>query len=149
MKRPNFQLTPHFSYDVMTHSAWAEANHVDNTPDCIQLAGMENVCRKLLEPLFNHFGPIQILSAFRSEAVNIGHHGLGGSKHLTGEAVDILLPDDETGRAYFRFLKTLPDIDQMCFEYNRLGDMWIHVSTCLDPRENRHQVFPNYRLTYA
>ena len=76
-------------------------------------------------------------------------HGVGNSKHLTGEAADIYLPDEETGRAYFRFLKTLPDIDQMLFEYNRRGSMWIHVSSCLDPNENRHQVFPNYRVTYA
>lgn len=149
MKRENFQLTPHFSYYEMTRSAWAEAHNVDNTPDCLQIAALTNLSRKILEPLREKFGPIRINSAFRSETVNYGVHGVGNSKHLTGEAADIYLPDEETGRAYFRFLKTLPDIDQMLFEYNRSGAMWIHVSSCLDPNENRNQVFPNYRVTYA
>lgn len=148
MKRPDFQLTPHFSYNEMTFSAWAAAHQVDNTPDCMQQAALENLCRKFMEPLHGHFGTIKVLSAFRTEEVNFGHHGVGCSKHLTGEAVDIALPDEQTGRAYFRFLKTLPDIDQLFFEYNRHGDMWLHLSSCLDPRDNRHQLFPNYRQTY-
>lgn len=148
MKRTNFQLTPHFSYDEMTFSAWAETHNADNTPDCLQQAALENLCRKFMEPLYAKFGPVTVRSAFRTEQVNIGHHGVGCSKHLSGEAVDISLPDEQTGRAYFRFLKTLPDIDQIFFEYDRHGDMWLHLSSCLDARENRHQLFPNYRMTY-
>ena len=149
MKRENFQLTEHFSYEEMTRSAWAEQNHVDNTPDCLQLAALVNLCRCVLEPLRGKFGPIRINSGFRSERVNEGVHGVGNSKHLSGEAADIHLPDEQTGRAYFRFLKTLRCIDQLLFEYNRSGAMWIHVSSCLDERENRHQVFPNYRVMYV
>lgn len=145
MKRKNFQLTEHFSYNEMTRSAWAERNHVDNTPDCLQLAAMENLCRTVLEPLRARFGPIRINSGFRSPLVNEGVRGVGNSKHLTGEAADIYLPDRETGRAYYRFLCQLKDIDQLLFEYRRDGAMWLHVSSCLDPRENRHQCFPNYR----
>ena len=35
MKRENFMLTEHFSYNEMTRSAWAERNGVDNTPDAL------------------------------------------------------------------------------------------------------------------
>ena len=91
-------LTEHFSYNEMTRSAWAERNGVDNTPDALQLLALENLCQVLLEPLRQQFGPILINSAFRSEAVNYGVHGVGGSKHLSGEAVDIRIPDVETGR---------------------------------------------------
>lgn len=45
MKRQNFQLTPHFSYNEMTRSAWAEAHNVDNTPDCLQIAAMTNLAQ--------------------------------------------------------------------------------------------------------
>ena len=146
MKRKNFQLTPHFSYYEMTRSAWAERYHRDNTPDCLQLAALENLCRVLLEPLRAQFGPIRINSAFRSPTVNEGVHGVGASKHLTGEAVDIRIPNVETGRAYYRFILHHVDFDQLLFEHRRDGAMWIHCSVCLDPRENRHQSFPNYRV---
>ena len=73
MKRKNFQLTEHFSYYEMTRSAWAERNHVDNTPDCLQQAAMENLCRTVLEPLRAKFGPIRINSGFRSPLVNEGY----------------------------------------------------------------------------
>lgn len=146
MKRKNFQLTPHFSYYEMTRSAWAERYHRDNTPDCLQLAALENLCRVLLEPLRAQFGPIRINSAFRSPTVNEGVGGMGCSKHLSGEAVDIYLPNQETGRAYFRWIVANVDFDQLLFEHRRDGAMWIHCSVCLDPRENRHQSFPNYRV---
>ena len=144
----NFQLTEHYSYYEMTRSAWAEHHHVKNIPDSLQLAALENLCRTVLEPLRQQFGPIIINSAFRNEQVNQGVHGVGSSRHLRGEAADIHVPDEQTGRAYFRFIKLHCDVDQLLFEYNRNRAMWIHVSTCLDPRMNRHQVFPNYLSTY-
>ncbi len=146
MKRKNFMLTEHFSYYEMTYSAWADRHHVDNTPDALQIAALVHLCQKVLEPLRLQFGPIRINSGFRSETVNIGVHGVGGSKHLTGEAADIHVPDVATGRAYFRFIKEHCDIDQLLFEYKRMGAVWIHVSCLLDERQNRHQVFPNYRV---
>ena len=64
-KRKNFMLSPHFSYEEMTHSAWAEKHGVDNTPDELQLAGLINLCWKLGEPLRSVFGPIRVNSGFR------------------------------------------------------------------------------------
>ena len=146
MKRKNFMLTEHFSYNEMTRSTWAETHRVDNTPDALQLSALINLCHVLLEPLRRQFGPIRINSAFRSEAVNTGVHGVGASKHLTGEAVDIRIPDLETGRAYYRFILHNVDFDQLLFEHRRVGAMWLHCSVLLDPRENRHPAFPNYKV---
>ena len=145
MKRKNFQLTEHFSYNEMTRSAWAQAHRVDNTPDELQLMALQNLCRELLEPLRRQFGPIYVNSGFRSEAVNAGVRGVGASKHLTGEAVDIRLVDVETGRRYYRFIRDNIDFDQLLFEHRRDGAMWLHCSVLLDQRENRHQAFPNYK----
>lgn len=145
MAKKNYQMTPHFSYAEMTRSDWARRHHADNTPDELQTAALLNLCHVLLEPLRREFGPIRINSAFRSEKVNQGVGGVGNSRHLRGEAVDIWLPDAETGRRYYRFILAHVDFDQLLFEYNRQGAMWIHCSVCLDPSENRHQSFPNYR----
>lgn len=146
MKKENFQLTEHFSYNEMTRSAWAEQHHVTNEPNKLQLAALTNLCRVLLEPLHRQFGPIRIASAFRSPLVNEGVHGMGASKHLSGEAVDIGIPDLETGRAYFRFIVNTIDYDQVLFEYRLNGAVWLHCSVCLDRLEHRHQSFPNYRV---
>ena len=42
-KRQNFMLSPHFSYEEMTRSKWAEDHHVENTPDELQLAGKKRM----------------------------------------------------------------------------------------------------------
>lgn len=141
----NYQLTEHFSYEEMTRSDWARRHHVDNTPDELQLAALINLCRVLGEPLRRQFGPIRVNSGFRCPAVNEGVHGVGNSKHLSGEAMDIHIDSAEQGRQYYRFILKHVDFDQLLFEYNRARVMWIHCSVCLDPDQNRHQAFPNYQ----
>lgn len=151
MKRKNFMLSPHFSYDEMTRSQWAESHGVDNTPDELQLAALINLCWKLGEPLREVFGPIRVNSAFRCPKVNEGVGGVGGSKHLSGEAMDIHLPSEQLGREYFRFIERNIDFDQLLFEYRRERGadrkkpavMWIHCSVCLDEKQNRHMAIKN------
>jgi len=145
MARKNFMLSPHFSYEEMTHSDWAERHGIDNTPDELQLAGLINLAWKM-EPLREMFGPIRVNSAFRNPEVNEGVHGVGNSKHLSGEAMDIHIPSLEVGKEYYMFIKKNIDFDQLLFEYNRSGSMWIHCSICLDPKENRHQAINNYKV---
>lgn len=145
-KRKNLMLSPHFSYEEMIRSTWARLHRVDNTPDDLQLAALINICWKLGEPLREMFGPIYVNSGFRSETVNMGVHGVGGSKHLSGEAMDIRINSVEQGKEYFKFIQKNVDFDQLLFEYNKQGVMWLHCSVCLDPKENRHQAILNYRV---
>lgn len=145
METKNLMLSPHFSYEEMTRSAWAEENGVDNTPDDLQLAGLINLCWKLGEPLRETFGPIRVNSGFRCQAVNEGVHGVGNSKHLSGEAMDIYLPSEKLGKEYFLFIQKNVDFDQLLFEHNRNGALWIHCSVCLNPKENRHMAIMNYK----
>ena len=146
MEKPNFMLTPHFSYEEMTRSQWAQEHGIENTPDELQLLALFNLCKTLGEPLREVFGPIRVNSGFRCPAVNEGVHGVGNSKHLTGEAMDIYLPSEQIGREYFHFIEKNVDFDQLLFEYNRHGARWIHCSVCLDPTQNRHQAIFNYRV---
>lgn len=146
MKRKNFMITEHFSYYEMTRSTWAQTHRIDNTPDELQLAALTNLCRKLLEPLRRQYGPITVNSAFRCEKVNTAVHGVGASKHLTGEAVDIHIPDLATGREYYRFILNNIDFDQLLFEHRGNGSRWLHCSVLIDSSLNRHQAFPNYAV---
>ena len=145
MEKKNFMLTPHFSYEEMTRSQWAEEHGVENTPDELQLLGLYNLCQTLGEPLREVFGPIMVNSGFRCPEVNEGVGGVGNSKHLSGEAMDIRLPSEQLGLEYFEFIRKSVDFDQLLFERNRRGGMWLHCSVCLDPTKNRHQAFRNYR----
>jgi hypothetical protein len=119
---------------------------VDNTPNDLQLAALINICWKLGEPLREVFGPIYVNSGFRSETVNTGVHGVGNSKHLSGEAMDIRIETVEQGKEYFKFIEKNVDFDQLLFEFNKRGAMWLHCSVCLDPKENRRQAIGNYRV---
>ena len=145
-KRKELMLSPHFSYEEMTRSTWARLHRVDNTPNDLQLAALINICWKLGEPLREVFGPIYVNSGFRSETVNTGVHGVGNSKHLSGEAMDIRIDSVEQGKEYFMFIQKNVDFDQLLFEYNKRGAMWLHCSVCLDPKENRRQAIGNYRV---
>ena len=146
MERENFMLTPHFSYEEMTRSEWAQRHGIENRPDELQLLALFNLCQKLGEPLREVFGPIYVNSGFRSETVNTGVHGVGNSKHLSGEAMDIRIDTVEQGKEYFKFIEKNVDFDQLLFEFNKRGAMWLHCSVCLDPKENRHQAIRNYRV---
>ena len=145
-KRKELMLSPHFSYEEMTRSTWARLHRVDNTPNDLQLAALINICWKLGEPLREVFGPIYVNSGFRSETVNTGVHGVGNSKHLSGEAMDIRIETVEQGKEYFKFIEKNVDFDQLLFEFNKRGAMWLHCSVCLDPKENRRQAIGNYRV---
>ena len=145
-KRKELMLSPHFSYEEMTRSTWARLHRVDNTPNDLQLAALINICWKLGEPLREVFGPIYVNSGFRSETVNTGVHGVGNSKHLSGEAMDIRIDSVEQGKEYFMFIQKNVDFDQLLFEFNKHGAMWLHCSVCLDLKENRHQAIMNYRV---
>ena len=60
--------------------------------------------------------------------------------------MDIHIPSLAVGKEYYMFIKKNIDFDQLLFEYNRSGSMWIHCSICLDPKENRHQAINNYKV---
>ena len=60
--------------------------------------------------------------------------------------MDIHIDSVEQGKEYYQFILKNVDFDQLLFEHNRKGAMWLHCSVCLDPKENRHQAFPNYKV---
>ena len=138
------KLTEHFMLSEFTHSATAERLHIDNTPMPEYVSNLRNLCAEILEPLRRQFGPIRINSGYRCVRLNEAVGGIGNSCHLRGEAADIYIPDEETGRRYYLFLVTHTNYDQLLFEYNRRGAMWIHVSCKQELALNRHQAFPNF-----
>ena len=140
------KLTPHFRLSEFTKSATARRLRISNQPTEEAVENLENLCNEILEPLRRQFGPIHINSGYRCPQLNEAVGGVGNSSHLRGEAADIRLRDTETGRAYYVFLLTHTDFDQLLFEHNRKGGQWLHVSCRKARGSNRHQAFPNYRV---
>lgn len=137
------QLSPHFKLVEFTRSGTASARHIDNTPNEQQIENIRFLCKNVLEPLREKFGPIIIGSGFRCPALNTAVGGVKNSQHKTGEACDIHLPSTEVGKKYFEFLKTLPVFDQLIWERDnpRSSHYWIHVSIKRSGT-NRKQVIP-------
>ena len=146
MKNELQMLSEHFSLREFTSSATAERYHIDNTPDAACTERLRRLCQEVLEPLRKHFGPIHINSGYRSPRLNMKIGGVGNSQHMRGEAADIRLPDNATGRAYFRFIRQHCPFDQLLFEHSRYGRQWLHVSLRSGEEPNRRMAIANYRV---
>ena len=137
----------HFTISEMLKSDTAIRRCLWNGANLEVEENLRSLVEQVLDPLRERYGkPIYVNSGFRNETVNTGVHGVGGSKHLSGEAMDIRIDSVEQGKEYFMFIQKNVDFDQLLFEFNKRGAMWLHCSVCLDPKENRHQAILNYRV---
>ena len=131
-------LSDHFTLFEFTRSGYAIENELDNIPNASQIASMKAVCRNILEPLRQQFGPIIISSGFRSLEVNRGVGGAQSSQHLRGEAADIVINGRDDANAKFGFIMRNLDFDQLILEpIGAVNPRWIHVSYTMR-HKNRH-----------
>ena len=125
------QLTPHFKLSEFVKSSTANARHIDNTPTEAIVANLKALCEEVLEPLRQWCGkPIIISSGYRSPALNKAVGGAKNSQHMTGEAVDIRLPDAASCRKWFLWMMDNLQFDQLIMEKSTFSSTryWIHVS---------------------
>lgn len=138
------QLTPHFKLSEFTKSSTATARKIDNTPSEQVISNLKLLCEQVLEPLRVHFNcPIIIGSGYRSPALNKAVGGVKNSQHMPGEAADIHLPDNETGRKWFLWMMDNLKFDQLIMEKSTPTSTrcWIHVS--FSRHRCRQQVIQN------
>lgn len=127
----DIQLTPHFKLSEFIKSATATARGIDNTPNEQVISNLKPLCEQVLEPLRSHFNvPIIIGCGYRSPALNKAVGGVSNSQHMTGEACDIHLPDEATGKRWFLWLMEFSVFDQLIWEKSTPTSKhhWIHVS---------------------
>ena len=143
----SMQLTQSFTLREFVDSATAQRLGIDNTPQWQHVVALLNLCRNVLQPLRDHIGrPIVINSGYRCEALNEAVHGVGRSQHLLGEAADLHISNVAEGRLFYDFILTHCPFDQLLFEYNRCGAIWIHVSCKQEVVKNRRMALPNYHV---
>lgn len=127
----DIQLTPHFRLSEFTSSTTATTRGIPNTPTIEAISNLQQLCLHVLEPLRAHAArPITISSGYRSSALNAAVGGSKTSQHMTGEAADIRIPDEQTGREWFNWLRTNVPYHQLIWEKDtpQSTHHWIHIA---------------------
>lgn len=140
------RVTRNFTLGELLHSATAEAQGLDNTPDAAQLVNIEALAAAVLQPLRSLIARgITVNSCFRAARVNRAVGGAATSQHMAlgdSAAADIEAPG-LSNLALARVIENsgLP-YDQLILEHYIPGvpsSGWVHVSHRKDGG-NRRQV---------
>ena len=106
----DFQLSEHFSFFELTKTDFGAFLEDNRQEGLVYSSALASLCKELLEPLRNQFGPIHVTSGFRCRTLN---QALGiaspVSQHLIGQAADVNQVADmsEAGRlAMVNWLRT-------------------------------------------
>ena len=138
-------ISPHFTFEEMTHSDTAVSHRLPNDPTVADLANLTRLCNTLLERIRSMIdSPLHINSGFRSPQVNKLVGGAPGSAHMTGRAADFICPASKlTITAIWILIKDsdLP-YDQLIIENSpRSGATWIHVAVSREGIAPRREAF--------
>lgn len=132
----NGMLGKNFSIQEMIKSNTASKLSIPNFPDGKQLANMEYLVEKILQPLRDYFGkPVIITSGFRSIALNeaLSKESDGVSKtseHMQGLAADIKI----NGISNTEIIKAALKLDlpfRQAIDEIRPNSHWVHISVSL------------------
>jgi zinc D-Ala-D-Ala carboxypeptidase len=141
-------LSPHFTLDEMIITETGARLGLDNTPDQQVIDNLQLLCTNVLEPLRNELNlPINVLSGYRSPAVNRAVGGVPDSQHVVGQAADIHISGMSVENLFQYVINQskLP-FDQVIQEFNQ----WVHVSYRANPRGNKQRAtVENGRTVYT
>lgn len=127
-------LTNNFRLREFTKSNIAEAYGIVNSvKNNTTLNSIIQLCENVLQPLRDQLGPVQILSGYRSQALNDMLNGAKNSQHLKGEAADICVSGYKADELY-AYIRDNMQFDQLIFETLETGLGWVHVSWSATPR---------------
>jgi zinc D-Ala-D-Ala carboxypeptidase len=118
----------------------AELTYTDtgiaNNPSQEEIRNLKLLVQKVLQPVRDKFGVINVTSGFRSPLVNSAVGGSATSDHVHGRAADIQCEDMATVFKYIR--KNLP-FKQLIWEFGTDAQpKWIHVA--YDANNNKGEV---------
>lgn len=120
-------LSPHFTYDELTHTDHRE---FDNTPNEAELENLKRLAA-FLEKVKEVLGgkPVMVNSAFRSKLVNDAVGSKDTSQHRIGCAADIRVPNMTPDQVVKAVIASGLEFDQVIREFDR----WTHISVPSTP----------------
>jgi len=134
-------LTQNFTLHEMTKSETALRLGIENQPDEQQLAALQTLCEKILQPIRDYFGMgVKVNSALRTLPVNRAVGSSDNSHHVRGMAADIEIPSIPNAELAEWIVENL-DFTQVILEFYTPGTPdsgWVHVSYV--PEDLRKQV---------
>ena len=85
---------------------------------------------------------VVISSGYRSKALNTAVGGAKSSQHMTGEACDIRIPDEATGKKWFTWMMDNLKFHQLIWEKSTPTSTrhWIHVAYKQDGHNAQHVI---------
>ena len=122
-------LSKNFALSEFTASNTADRLGITNEPaqhEVIALAALVNV---IMQPIRNKWGRLIITSGFRGTALNAAVGGSSTSQHSKGQAADFVSPEhDLMDICEWIVNESGLEWDQLIFEENAEGDVWVHIS---------------------
>jgi hypothetical protein len=141
------RLTANFTLAELTKTRFA----LDNTPSPKVVENLQLLCEKVLQPLRDAVGPVNVTSGYRSKVVNEAVNGARNSDHLWGYAADLQSPDGNHRKLY-DWLKANAMFSQLIYEFgNDTQPQWVHVS--YNPKDLKREILRarnvGKRVTYS
>ena len=134
----------YFTIKELSHSETANRKGIDNTPTGDVVVSMTTLINECLDPIRELYGkPITVTSGFRCPMLNKAVGGVNSSQHVKGEAADLVGRNDDETRKIFETAKAFGQFDQLLYEKNSKGNIWVHIS--YKASGNRTMCIDNYK----
>ena len=134
----------YFTIKELSHSETANRKGIDNTPTGDVVVSMTTLINECLDPVRELYGkPITVTSGFRCPMLNKAVGGVNSSQHVKGEAADLVGRNDDETRKIFETAKAFGQFDQLLYEKNSKGNIWVHIS--YKASGNRTMCIDNYK----
>jgi len=115
-------MSDDFTFKEYIHSDTANRLGISNVPDAEQVARAKQLFMKVVQPIRDKYGPVQITSGFRNKKLNDAVGGVSDSQHITGEAVDLKINVVD----HYQVCQWIQN--NLIFDQLILEPGWIHVS---------------------
>ena len=139
----------YFTIKELSNSQTAKKLGIDNTPTP-EIRVKLNTLISALDKIREQYGkPITVTSGYRCPELNravggaVNPDGTPKSQHCKGEAADIVGENKAETKKIFDIAKELGNYDQLLFETNKGGSVWVHIS--YKASGNRKIINENFR----
>lgn len=137
-------LSENFTLEEMTYSSTAEKRGIKNTIHDTDLVipNLQKLCKKVLQPIRLHFGPIIVTSGYSNVALSFALGRKLTSEHYMGRAADIV-SKKFSNYDIAKWIEKNLDFNQLIYEVRKRSNGvkydWVHVSY-RDDRPNKKEV---------